>query len=346
MSPGVNTHLLDIQSVSRSSLEADKAPPGIPTPIYELYGLRVRSEVHLCAPVCRDTSSEIDIQWGQSDTVSDEPATGRVLAMLSLGDGRGYSLTDTGTGYILRFNSSCEFRIAYDLRTIIVHLASGADPNIVPLLLTGNVIAFVLGLAGEHILHASAVEVGGSALAFVAGSGMGKSTLAALLCASGAAFITDDLLRLEPDGDDFRCFPGAPEIRLRPAAAALAGEFPTADTGRTADNRLAVHLDNHSDGSMPLLRAIVIPRPSRTCEVLSMERLTLPEALFWLTCYPRITGWQVSEPIRQQFQAFGRIAKSVPLYEAQIPWGPPFVPGLASALLRSVGLGDRAEVQA
>ena len=57
--------------------------------------------------------------------------------------------------------------------------------------------------------------------------------------------------------------------------------------------------------------------------------------------YPRVSGWQVSEPIRRQFQAFARVARSVPVFEAEIPWGPPFAPELPTALLRGVGFDGR-----
>src|SRR5439155_24182481 len=56
-------------------------------------------------------------------------------------------------------------------------------------------------------------------ISFVGAPGMGKSTLAALLCASGADLVTDDVLRLSPDGAALRCCFGPAEIRLRSNAA-------------------------------------------------------------------------------------------------------------------------------
>jgi hypothetical protein len=55
-------------------------------------------------------------------------------------------------------------------------------------------------LQGLEVLHASAVVVDGSAIAFTATSGTGKSSLCAHLVAAGATFLTDDVLALE-DGD-------------------------------------------------------------------------------------------------------------------------------------------------
>ena len=307
-------------------------------PVYELHGLRIRSEVALGMCVHESGPPDLTVRLGDSVSIPDEPPVGRVLAAASFGAAPGYTLTETQDGYTLRFHRICEFWIDDQRRSIRVDLDPSAAPGIAQLMLAGNVVALLLMLAGECVLHASAVEVGGSALAFVGSSGMGKSTLAALFCASGACLVTDDLLRLEPDGHGFRCFRGTAEIRLRPSAAILVEQLPGAVAQSTADGRLAVRLGrDRSFMPLPRVRAVVIPRPSRTCQALCLKRLTRPEALFNLMSYPRVIGWQASEPMRRQFQTFARVAKSVPVFEAEIPWGPPFAPELPSALVQGVG---------
>ncbi|MRR12527.1 hypothetical protein EG835_08705, partial [bacterium] len=61
-------------------------------------------------------------------------------------------------------------------------------------------LPFALALRGHVVLHASAVEAGGGAVAFVGESGIGKSTLARELGALGCRVLSDDLLRVEPRG--------------------------------------------------------------------------------------------------------------------------------------------------
>ncbi len=63
-------------------------------------------------------------------------------------------------------------------------------------------------LQGLELLHASAVSLGGRAIAFAALSGTGKSSLAAHLVASGAAFLTDDVLALERGMNGVVAHPG------------------------------------------------------------------------------------------------------------------------------------------
>lgn len=310
--------------------------------VYSLYGLRVYSEIALPAPIAQSDLPPFDIKvhWGESKAISDGLPAGQILATLTLDNGRGYTLTDTGAGYTLCFHPNGEFWIDHDLRSVRVHLFRDVHPDIAALLLVGNVMAYVLTLAGECVLHASAVEIGDVALAFVGDSGMGKSTLAALLCANGARFITDDLLRLQPDGKDFRCFPGTGQIRLRKDAAALAENFSTTVHGTTPDGRIAITIDD--DQSMPPLGAIVIPHPSRRCKVLKLQRLSRSMALLYLMAFPRIQQLQQKKHLQRQIDFFGRIAASTPIFEAEIPWGAVLSPKLVSSLAHGVGVTPTA----
>jgi hypothetical protein len=69
-------------------------------------------------------------------------------------------------------------------------------------------------LRGQHVLHASAVERDGRALAFTAMSGTGKSTLAASFVARGFSLVADDGVRLERHADAYDITPSYPGLRL------------------------------------------------------------------------------------------------------------------------------------
>jgi hypothetical protein len=79
--------------------------------------------------------------------------------------------------------------------------------------LLGPVLAFVLRLRGVTCLHASAVALGGRAVAFLGPPGAGKSTIAAALARRGHAVLTDDLLALCERGDRFFAQPGYPQAQ-------------------------------------------------------------------------------------------------------------------------------------
>jgi hypothetical protein len=304
---------------------------------YSLYGLRVHSELVLPAPIAQNAVPPYDItvNWGESKASSERIPAGKALARLSLGDGRGYVLVQTDDGYTFRFHKTCEFWIAPDLRSVRVHLFADVQPAMAAALFVGNVMACILAITGEDVLHASAVEVGDSALAFVGASGMGKSTLAALFCASGARLITDDLLRLQPNANGFRCFPGTAQIRLRQSALGLA-ECAPAVVQQTTLDQPALTLDEPR--SLGHLRAIVIPCPSRGCQRLRLHPLTRSMALIRLMRYARVQGLREKEHLQRRFRTFANIVRGVPVFEAEVPWGPPFSTEIAAGLARRVGL--------
>ncbi|MCR4318906.1 MAG: hypothetical protein NUV74_01040 [Candidatus Brocadiaceae bacterium] len=304
--------------------------------VYNLYGLRVHSEIELPAPIAQSDLPPYDLQvcWGECKAISDDAPAGEILAKLVLDDGRGYTLTDTGIGYALYFHQTCEFWIDHDLRSVRAHRIADVHPDMAALFFVGNVIACILTLAGECVLHASAIEIGDSALAFAGGSGMGKSTLAALFCAGGARFVTDDLLRLQPKGKGWRCFSGTGEIRLRKNAAALAENFSATAHGTHPDGRIAIKMDGNQ--SMVPLGTIVIPYPSRHGKELKLQRLPRSMALLYLMAFPRIQGLQQGKHLQRRLDSFGRIAASIPIFKAEIPWGLPFPRDLVHSLARGV----------
>jgi hypothetical protein len=277
---------------------------------------------------------DVDVHWGDEVAIPADPPPGRVLALQDPDVG-GCTIVETPDGHTIHFSEECDFRISSDWRSILVDLAPGVERGFVPILLTGNVLASLLALQGECVLHASGVRADAWTLAILGASGVGKSTLAALFCAGGAALVSDDLLRITSNGGPPSCYTGTTQIRLRPNAAALADAFPSDARDLTADGRIAV-TPVQAAGPISELDAVLIPSPSRRVRNLRVRRLTQKEALISLLSYPRVLGWRESTPIRRHFEVCARIAEHVPVFEATIPWGPPFKPDLGDALIERI----------
>jgi hypothetical protein len=96
-----------------------------------------------------------------------------------------------------------------------------ASADLVTGLIAGAVCALVHELRGVPCLHASAVAFGDRALALMAASGTGKSSLAAQLVSSGGALLCDDIVPLQLGPGGCCVVPGYPQVRLGPEAAAL-----------------------------------------------------------------------------------------------------------------------------
>lgn len=246
----------------------------------------------------------------------------------------GYVAARTPDGYRLRFTGLCEFDLSTDLAEATWALVPGRAPDLVSVLAVGALSAFRMVMAGRLVLHASAVCARRRGLAFVGASGMGKSTMATLMCSGGATLLTDDVAPVDMDGREVLLTPGGPESRLRPAASVLRERFDVART--TSDGRTAVTLPSWSDGPVTL-DAVVIPLPSRERAEVVLAPLTPADALIVLSQFPRLPGWVDIEVLRQQFDLLADLVDRVPVYMAQVPWGPPFVGDVGDQLLEALG---------
>ena len=308
---------------------------------FALYGLRIASDLPLRAPLAElEGTPDFTILRGDDLPSDYPPPPGEVWAAADFGNGVSVRLAQTGTGWSLLYPNTAEVRFAADLRTATLHGAPG-KADILPLLLTSSIPTWWLNLRGESVLHASAVALRGRALAFIGASGMGKSTMATLLCAHGATLITDDALRLVKAGGGYACHFGPGELRLRPAAAALAEQFAPGCADVSVDGRTTLRLVTPTQ-ELPRLAAIVIPQPSREASELRVERLSLVQASFHLNSYTRVIGWQAEGPLRRQFEHFSELAQRVPVAKLTIPWGPPFAPELAAQIWASLTPAESA----
>lgn len=117
-------------------------------------------------------------------------------------------------GYLLRFPGLAHFRISQDGRRVHCQALQYVPDSTLRQLLN-QVLPIATNAQGFTVLHAGAVEVGESAIAFLGHTGVGKSTLTAALAGDGYRFLTDDVLRLRLSaGGRPVVTPGLPHLRL------------------------------------------------------------------------------------------------------------------------------------
>lgn len=312
------------------------------TALTRLYGCTIRSEIPIYQqrPVPVDAAVDLEINLGRRIGHADDLPAGQVLIQLR-SERDLYVALATPDGYQLRFYGTCDIRLNPELTRATIEPVDGADEAVISVLAGGTLLAFVLAMRGAAVLHGSAVQIGDSAVAFVGASGMGKSTMATLMCVDGARLITDDLLRLDLGNTPPTCSLGATELRLRNAAAQLAGRFAHTPGHRvTGDERDALALAATAPEDLPL-RAIVIPFPDKTPDLSgpTVERLDPMAAFLMLSRFPRLLGWEDGKVLARQFQQLGAVVDNVPVYAACLPWGPPFAADLAARVRAAVGLG-------
>lgn len=301
-----------------------------------LHGLVVDSELDLAQdrPAPDNAGTDVTVRLGPRVGPRPPRPPGQSLLAHSEAGVGGYEMAkETGGPYVARFYGVADFEISEDLSVVVVRPATGASHGVAAVLTSGAVLALQLYLRHHLVLHASAVDLGGAALAFAGGSGAGKSTMAALMCAGGARLITDDVLRLDDERTGTpRARLGATELRLRHGATTLAESFPERPAMRvSADRRQVLRLADDAEDRLPLA-AVVIPRPLYDRAALRVEPMPPKEALLALLSYPRLVGWRDPAVLEHQFVTASLLVESVPVLVATVPWGPPFATGLAAAL--------------
>ncbi len=119
-----------------------------------------------------------------------------------------------GGDYLLRFPALADFVVSADGCVAAAYPVPGVSTQTVEHLYLNQVLPLALSRQWKLVLHASAVDVDGHAVALLGPSGRGKSTLAASLSTRGYRFLTDDALLVEEEAGRYIIHPGHPSIRL------------------------------------------------------------------------------------------------------------------------------------
>ncbi|MCP9485219.1 MAG: hypothetical protein MSC30_05135 [Gaiellaceae bacterium MAG52_C11] len=173
-------------------------------------------------------------------------------------------------------------------------------------------------LQGLEVLHASAVGIGGRAVAFTAASGTGKSSLAAHLVAAGATFLTDDVLALEPGPDGALAHPG-------PARAGVSAHELRSMTavgrdrlGRRVGSTDKPHFEpSQASSALPLAILFRLSRSSRFARLSLREQLP-PEPKTVLGS-SFLTYLRTRQRLLNQLAICERVTGSARLYDLEIP---------------------------
>ena len=127
---------------------------------------------------------------------------------------------DDGAWFHLRYADGTEFLVDRPGKRLWATWQEPLTVEDTATYLLGPVMGFVLLLRGTHALHASAINVGGHAIAIVGPAGAGKSTTAAAFAKLGYGVLAEDVITLAREGGELMVQPAYPCIRLWPASVA------------------------------------------------------------------------------------------------------------------------------
>lgn len=259
---------------------------------YTAYGLGISSDLALPELVPAEKARDVTIRLHKLDR-----SAGAVT------DGKGFFLGETTNVGMFLVRNGCE---------IFVDPVAGVDEALLRTILLGPVLGVLLRQREFVVLHASGIATHGAAVAFVGGSGWGKSTLALTFHVRGYGVIADDMMAVRLGPHSPVALPGYPHLKLLPDVAVSLGSdlSSLAPLHCQSEKRLCPVNKRFPQGPLPLKRVYVLDVGTDH----EIEPLGLQDAFVELLRNSRAVGL-ISNPdlIRSHFYQCGRLVKEVPI---------------------------------
>jgi hypothetical protein len=261
------------------------------------YGLVIQSDQLLLPSVSEAQVVDVVVRYGALDPLENLPVRGnQIFLQLPL-------------NLRLLIRDGCE---------VVVDAPLNFAPDVLRAYILGTAMAFILRQRGLLVLHASCVARGDMAIAFLGGSGWGKSTLASAFHQQGYRLITDDVMAMRLDTDIPQVVPSFPEVKLLPDAMAAVG------AGTEAMPMLQALSHKHIQrlesrfalGPVPLKQLFVL----QSGEINHIQPVLRAQAFSELIQHSRAAKMLHDETCKiQHFHQCSRLAKDVPMAYLQRP---------------------------
>lgn len=228
-------------------------------------------------------------------------------------------------GALFTVAGKASFSISPGAEHVIVRPAEGVDPLDLRGYFYGSVLAMMSYMRGLFPLHASAVALGDSAVAFSGPIGAGKSTLAAALALRGHALLSDDVAVIDL-ADPLRPMlrPAFPRLKLTGEAVAglgmerspvwsleeerAKGHYPARDYGIRESHKMA----------LPISAIYGLwSGPDEEIQRESYEPKEAAAFLFWQAHRPRLG--RILGLRTEIFQRACEVGRAVPTYRMMRP---------------------------
>ncbi|HEY9826171.1 MAG TPA: hypothetical protein V6D19_12030 [Stenomitos sp.] len=199
-----------------------------------------------------------------------------------------------------------------DGREIVIDAPSDTDPQFLRGYILGAAMGVILRQRGLLVVHASCVAKDDIAIAFLGGSGWGKSTLASAFHAHGYRLVTDDVMAIQLNGSAPLVIPSFPEVRLLPDAAAAMGS-PSSRTSLlySLSHKQIQRLDRQFEACPVTLKQCYVLRIG---ECNGIEPLSRPQAFTELIQHSRATKTLADPNFQiQHFRQCSQLANAVPM---------------------------------
>lgn len=303
---------------------------------YEIYGIRVCSQIELSFPVAA-ACERSDVELLKASPGFFQKAIQCADATLNPTGWYQYAQLSNGQSY-LRWDDLFEFLVDSDGRRIWCGWLGATSLESFQVYLLSHALSFAFLKQGFEPLHATSVVVYGQAVAFLGNSGFGKSSLAASFLEAGYSLLTDDLLLLWQVSGRYEGQPGPPRVKLFPnVARCFLGDIASGVPMNGLTRKLVLPLGpKQRHGRSAPLRAIYVlaaPREVYRKQRIRVIPLSPRQTLIELvrnTFNPLVTD---SERLRRQHSEAAQLALRVPARRISYPRSLSVLPAVRDAIV-------------
>lgn len=286
---------------------------------YELYGIRLRSDVPLPYPaLSRHVAAQVTLSKA-SERVFHAALRKGGLAENGSAWFEHHRFEDGST--LVRWQGEYDFlisptgaRVRY--RELPRHRKESFQAYFLP-----QVLSFALVSMGIEPVHATVVAIGNRAVAFLGDCGYGKSTLAAAFVGAQCRLLTDDLLVLRSRASEVVAFPGLPRIKLfpRPAVTVLKARSRCRMNHGTSKRIIPLSSRRHERRGIPLSAIYVLCAPGNATVRVRSQQLRGHQAVVAIirNTFNPVTSHP--ERLRRQFHFACDLVARVPVRSLSYP---------------------------
>lgn len=303
---------------------------------YRIFGGTLRSDLQF--PILPPAPAEDATTWTLHVASAPAPACAAAPACVEqLGETLAVSVTRTPTGLRIVYTDTGAFDVASDGRTITWYRPDDADEKDARLDVVGTLLPFALHLTDRLVLHGSSVAFDGGAVAFLAPSGTGKSTLAMSLTTAGARFLSDDAVPVRIDGAAAIAAPGVPSPRFREDTFARFSELLPSDAVATSGKlSLSERLgDDLVETRERPLTAVYVLNPVAPGEGASATRTAMPPigATMALVQNAKLAKLLWGEESERLLHLVAEVSRRVPVFVLDVPRDLDLLPAVVEQLM-------------
>jgi hypothetical protein len=173
---------------------------------YNAYGLGIHSTILFPELIIDDASIDVKILF------KDNLSSSLEFVEISYGDLLKIHYYNNNESIVI-FDGESILKVKNG-KEIIVNSKTSLQDTFIRALILSQGMGILLQQRGYLVLHANSVKMNDGAVIFIGSSGNGKSTLTFALNSKGYPLVTDDILAVKFDDNDYKAFPSFPRIKL------------------------------------------------------------------------------------------------------------------------------------